>query len=383
MRVVGKLVFGAGVLVALGLGCETLIGADFGSVQSVDCTHPSPPAAPHVPPAGGDVEFVFAINWFDTGDGTEGDGGPNYRGIGFDIDGVCANQGQAPSCHPFAWTHGDNTDGVGGIDNAIGNVMYSEPRGFGGAMPLVSHDQNMSMLAGTVAPLGIVRVRGYQPGSDDDQVDVDWYAPGLLSDGSEGGTVSPKWDGSDVWPVRADSLSGDPPEMEPDGGSAFPRSVFHDGAAYVSSYQVVTHLPPGTPLTLANVPFVLDQLELVIHLAPGGGTVRVGDGTAGARLSQQAFFAQLHPITSAIGVPICTSDVSYPRVKAFLCSFTDVLADGGDDPNANCDAFSLGFNFKVAPVQLGAAVPTPAPPVCPSGADPSTDSCNTPAPGDF
>jgi hypothetical protein len=366
----------------LGAGCEQIIGANFG-VETVECAHAEPPGPPNIQATGGDAELVFAINWIDTGDGTEGDGGPNYKSIGFDLDGVCANQGQAPSCQPVAWAHGDNTDGVGGIDNAIGNVMFSEQHGFGGAMPLVCRDLNAAMNAGTNVPIAVLRVRGYHPGSDDDQVDVDWYVPGKLTD-ADGGPAMPAWNGSDVWPIHADSLADGGLDQQPDGAPAYPRSIFHDSTAFVTSYQIVTHLPADTLLTLANVTYPIKALELVIHLSPGGGGIRASDGVAGGRLTTKTFFQELRAITTAIGVPLCANDPTYPRIKTFLCAFPDVLASGAD-PNAQCDAYSLGFNFKVAPVQLGPTVPTPRSPSCPAGADPATDSCEdggSPAPVD-
>ena len=372
---------GAGLVLALlaGVGCEKIIGADFGGVQAVSCAHVQPPGPPSdAQGAGGEAEFVFALASADLGD-TDNAGVPGYKSIGYDVDGLCTNESQGPSCQSFAWSGADPTDGFDGRDNAIGRLMYEEKAQFGSA-PLSSQTLSDGIKNGAIAPLGIVRVRNYDQRSDDDQVDVDWYTPLTLEeaagvDGGEqdAGVITPGWDGGDVWPLQPESVATDGgPE-----GAPYPNATSRDPSAYVSNYTVVSHLPSGTVLRLQNVPFALDTPILVINL--GINPFRVVGGTFSARIRLTELFKRLPEVTTQFGIgSICKGDPGYARIKQYFCSYAEIRDDGTVDPSSPCDAVSVAFNFQALPVKLGPTVTLPPGTFCPPATSPASDTCTNP-----
>jgi hypothetical protein len=360
-------------LVALGaaLGCESVIGADFGDVKRVECTHAAPPARPDVTNAGGDGEILVAITKVDLGDRDLADGTPAYKTIGFDLDGVCANQGQRPSCAPYAWAGSDPTNGLDGRDNSTGALMHAEVDFFGIA-PFTSQSISNGVMNGTIAPVGVVRIRGYNRRVVDDAVEVDWYL-------AEPKGAPPKLDGTDEWPLWDGTIDGPaPPAPE-----AFPSSRFRDAHAYVRDYKVVARLPPKTPLKISNVPFPIDDIILVIDLFAGAPETKddwkVVGGTIAGHLRATEIFRQMPLMTQAFKLGrICKTDPSYPLVKKYFCAFVQAHADGRNEPDAPCDALTFGIRFEAAVVKPGTLGPDAPFAPCSPDTDPATDTCTIP-----
>jgi hypothetical protein len=354
----------------LGAGCERIIGADFGSVEIVNCAHVAPPGRPDVQASGGNVALTIAVHSVDLGDTTDQNGNPGYRSIGFDLDGVCTNETQAPSCRPVPWANGDPTDGFDGRDNGIGRLVFEEALEFGSA-PVTSQTITSGTQDGTLAPVGIVRIRGYNLRVDDDQVEVDWYLPLRLTAGDAGRT--PAWDGGDVWPITLGTLVDAGTESGGSGNDSYPPSIFRDPNAYVSNYTVVAHIP-SMVIQLSNVPASVEQVAVMLSLAIN--PLRLVRATIAGRVRLSELFSKLPQITQQFGVgAICLGDPSYPRLKQFFCSHAEILASGQVDPSVDCDALSFAISFDGAPVQLGPPAPQPVASGCPPATDPAQDDC--------
>jgi hypothetical protein len=385
--------------VALLHGCEKVIGADFGAAHLVTCNPPQPPSPPSVQGAGGSIEVVAAVYSADLGEEDAADGsGGRWRTLGYDQDGRCTSQGDAPLCHPPDWTGAHPVDGVEGVDNELGDFLAGQRAAFGQVV-LHSSDVTAAMQSGAQPPIFVVQVEGYNGLTDDDQVEVRLYM--VASSAS-----APKWDGDDVFPALQESFQGGAPiddagigdassdasdagddasndadEVVGDGGApGAPRWV--DAHAYVSRYQLVAHFPDGAALRMIGVVLQLRTATLVGTLAVTPGVSpqqwEMHDALLAGIASQNEILGHLPELTNAtLGVAVCSTDANYKTIKKYVCSYGDqVLPDSGSGDT--CNAFSYGIAMDMRRAKLGAVVPRVIDRPCPSGADPLTDSCATP-----
>jgi hypothetical protein len=368
------------VLFVATAACESVIGADF-DTKTVECKHVKPPARPAVQNAGGEdkSDILAAITTVDAGDRKLADGTFGYRTIGFDLDGVCSNLGERPTCRSYAWAFPDPTDGVDGIDNQGGALIAAQKSIFG-QDPLTSEKIGQGIATGSYAPLGIVRVRGYNLADDDDHVEVDWYVGDVFGVDENKKPIAPKLDDSDAWPIREGAFENGE-RRAPDAGidTPYPRSIYRDPNAYVNLYTLVAHLPRGTPLRIAKADFVTEGLTVVLKLAYHP-MPRIVSGTVTGFVRLKSVFEGLPAIAAAFDFPACKGSIVYPRVKTYFCRFADSHSDGRNDPDAPCDAISMGFSIGATNVKPGPARPAPPRVTCSPETDPATDSCDVALP---
>lgn len=354
--------------------CEPLIGASFDETTTVSCNHTPSPPRPLVQNAGGSDEGLVAITSIDVGDAKLPDGTPAYLTIGFDLDNSCSNLSERPSCKAFSWAKPDITDGPNGVDNGGGALMYAEPEVFNIA-PFSSEAVTSGIRQGVIAPIALLRIRNYNDRVVDDDVSLDWY----VAEESHAGTrptSPPLLDGTDEWPIWEGTVDG---PLVSNAVTFETSSKFRDAHAYVTDYKLVAKLPPGTPLKLQNVTFITEGITLELTLAYN--PLRVVAGVLGGLVRSDELFRKMPQMTNVFGVPtLCTNDPTYPRVKAYFCRFIDSLHDGHHDPDAPCDAISMGMRFGATIVKPGPLRPDPLHDKCPAEQDPANDSCSIPAP---
>jgi hypothetical protein len=350
-------------------GCESVLGIDFDAVEQAPnaCHHASPNPPPAVQNAGGDIEFTAVVIDAQYGDGVDANGKANFLSQGYDLDGLCTGPNGPASCTPPAWVGYPETDGTDGRDNGVGRMFSAQNALFG--LTLVSSDYLSPLVnSGEHAPNGIIRVRGYNGFHEDDQVEVDWFvalAPAAQGDGS----FAPKFDGSDVWPLDADTLDG-----TTDDGA--PRSLYRDTAAYVSAYQLVAHFP-RVQIPLANIYFEAHDVILTSQITETATTATMLKNGILAGTIPMATFLDVIPLTAAAitgQTSLCRDSPLYPDIKHFICVADDSPLDrpsGGE-----CDAGSFGIAFATAPVVLGSSGP---PPVPENPCEDPPDTCSAPA----
>ncbi len=202
---------------ATAVACESLIGVDYGNEHAATCDHAEPPATPSGSDTGDNIGFTAVIYTIDWGDTEDAQGNPRALSIGYDLDGLCTSLLDSPRCEPASWTGTTVTDGPGGIDNAVGMLLYDQGSAFG-LKPFTSSFLTQSTQSGEQAPPGIVRVSDYSGFAVDPQVTVEWFVP--IPPGKK-----PKWDGTDSWPI----LNGTADAT----GSSGVVSHYVDHAAYV------------------------------------------------------------------------------------------------------------------------------------------------------
>jgi hypothetical protein len=295
---------------------------------------------------GGAGPATFALRTLDLGTADKN----GWKRLGFDIDGDVSTGASTNLCQPldgasktFLYPDGDL-----GIDNAFGHFIVPLVTGVDKTVPAATND---ALAAGRTTLLFELASLGDDP----DQGPL----LGRLYVGAPTAS-SPRWDGTDVWPVASASLE-DPADLS-SATVTFPES-------YVTGDTWVGHAAGPIPLTLTGA---TSTLHFTIHDAVVAMTLdpaRMG-ATSGV-LSGILLLPDLVAETDRIGLSLfpdyCTESVR-PVVSSLIQQAADILADGTQDPSRPCQAISLGIGFTASRVHLGPiAAPSPAErtPSCP------------------
>ncbi len=365
------------------LGCQTLIGADFGSARPLPeaaapavCRLEQAPTRPsNLPPATDSVEFTVVIDQLDLGDETLD--GSAVAAVGYDLDGMCTTKSGPPSCRQFPWLDQEPAvDGPGGRDDGIGNLFKAQRSVLVGNALISSSEENAGLVSGATAPVGVLRIRDFSGLASDDRVRVELFQAAAYSAvphpaGADAGAASPRFDESDHWPLVRDTL------LDPDGGP--PESSQRDDSAFVIGGQLVASFDK-LRLPMHNFFVDVSKATLTGDFSFDRKTSQwtLQNGTLAARLETRSLlaFAPLATIAQT-GVALCKDDaLNYDKVKRFMCQSADLPAIDGD-PTSDCTYTSLGMHFQTSPASLGppvdvASIPDP----CPPGNDPAQDHCD-------
>ena len=340
---------------ASGTGGSSSVSASSSASGSggASCVPVHIPGPPMIQDAGGSLDFTVALRTIDLGESSV-----TMGKVGLDRDGVCTCPGP-PSCAEPTWAYASHCDGLGGRDNAAAQSFSLVNADLG---PVISSPQ-FSYEANKGAWSLLLRVRGYNGGADDDQVEAAFFmTPGLTS--------LPKWDGTDAWPVGDGSLAD---KMSLD------QPLFVDPKAYVSGGVLVASLSKLSVLIQsAGVRLQLDLSDVALRatiLQPDSGAgFHLTNGVLGASWILTDMFTDMGGLRLN-GVAICTDSLSYATAKSRLCGTVD-LGPSGSDAGAPCNALSFGMSFAADPAILGPVAALPAPsPGCSPMKDPSNDVC--------
>lgn len=366
-----RIVPAAGICVCLGLvvmACSLAVDVD--SLRQIPeaapagdasvcahATYPGPPAKNN-PDEPGTIDFAVAtrsINFGDT-DATK---------IGLDIDRLCTCQGEGPSCVYPAYATKDHCDNSEGRDNSASQVIKTVGDFVGGSAAFGSEFFTNRAEVGRWSLL--LRISDYNGGADDNQIRLAAYTTKWDDAGQ---TMTPTWNGSDVWRVSSESLTDG---VSPDS----PK--YKDDNAYVSNYILVASLP--------DLVFKMDGASGDLGLKLTAGTImgriektqdgkhKIVDGIVTARWKTSNIFS----IASAISInnqPLCNDgNLIYSSFKKIVCSYVDIASEAGA-ASIPCDAVSFGMTFASEPILLGEVyTPTFDPSPCAPGQDPGDDTC--------
>jgi hypothetical protein len=334
-------------------------GGSAGSSQG--CLHAFPPDKPAITNAGGDLDLIFSIKQITLRNAADG----GTRPVGWDIDKTCTCQGENDSCLEPAWAGIKHCDGPDGRDNGFGNLISeigSMMKDFGEA------SWNDRLHEGGWGLM--FRIQGYNGLPDDDQVELDWYIPDsfyAIVNAQDGGKPAPKYDGTDVWPIRSFCINNNDINQ--------PKYV--DTKAYVSSGTIVGMLPEGVLESTGWMSMVLTDAYLTAKVVKVGSAWELQEGNIAAVWTLDDIFAQLGYMTIS-GIKLCADPKNqiYLAVKSMICKHTDIYRSRGT-PTTACDSLSLGLGFDAVPAMFGSVTPpvqktTP----CPADQNPANDSCD-------
>ncbi len=355
----------APLMLGAGLGCASIIGADFSGQHLDVCTPATFPPPPKITGAGSGADIVLVTSSVDLGEYDRPDGAPGYATIGYSLDGVC-NRDNA--CAPPVWTGAHPMKGLDGRDNGLGELMHGQLQFF----HQVVFDSDMLSAAiknGSNAPMLILKISGYSGFVDDDELEVTLYV--ASPQGEDGNNFIPRWDGHDEWPVAP--LPGAAPgaDASADGGPLLP-ATYVDSHAYVSNYTLTAHFPKGATIRFSNVAFMTDGLVATGKIDPFSKTI--SHGTISGQMPISEMFRHVPEVTQLLlSQTLCIDNPNYSHIKTYFCSFTDVRenAEGSGD----CDGLSIGVEFESAQAKIGkVVVPTPVP-ACPPERTTNNDTC--------
>jgi hypothetical protein len=204
----------------------------------------------------------------------------------------------------------------------------------------------------------VIRVRGYNGASSDDQVEVACYAASTIADPVAAVAVPPDWDQIDKYYALREWVSD----------SSEPKYV--DTNAYVSEGTLVARFAE-----LRTTAGMLVGVVVTARIAKEHGIWTLEDGVVSGRQRMDESLARLDSaMDRATSEPMCTDSPTYVRTKQHLCSFVDIAVSG--DPSARCDALSWGWRFSAHPVLLVGVVDLELPTgQCPEATAPHNDTC--------
>lgn len=291
-----------------------------------------------------------------------------WRTIGFDIDAVQTTSDSAPtSCLTIPQDAGFQSsfpvDGQNGIDNAFGSQLVPNfvvgSAGTPGAAPNLQNDVCCFHQRGRGTM--ILRVTQWNGQRDDAQVTValmisadatsanptttpvEWV-PGvnqqqLVLQGSSTPAPEPAWTpDTDTFYVSTREISGG----DLDGAK------HADTNAYIRDGNLVMQLNPSQPVKLylgatQGIAIGLQGGQLVAHMSEDGRFIDVG--TLGGRMGQAELKdASIRLLGSGADQGVCNGIVD--AMKALIDTYGDVLANGAVNPDAPCDAMSVGVKFR-------------------------------------
>jgi hypothetical protein len=292
---------------------------------------------------------VLAISQLAFGDGNNG----QWKSLGFNIDGQTWVQGDANHCQPNSGANPATVfpNGNGGIDNSFGHNLLPI---------LVSLDPNLVTDANSDLSSGVfttmLKMLCLPPTGD-----VSGMTTKLFGGTNLGAT--PKWDGTDVWPVDPGLLTN---PADPSSSSI----VFPDSSVTGTTFDTGKNQTFVLRIPL-HVNGQIVWMKLTLYAAEATATLSADRrsatlGVLGGVVNTEDLVAEIEKVSYALG--FCSSSV-YPTLLQTVRQASDIMADGTQDPTKTCNGISVGLGFQMQEVQLGNVGPAfPDEPSCASGA---------------
>jgi len=302
---------------------------------------PRPPGDPKPSGKGKTLWLQTKQVMFGTLDATGKDSSDAWKDIGFDLDGTCTgpaeSAGDIGTCKKAPGAEADAlVDGNSCRDNNFAGKLMQQVK-----FARFEETTNKSVLAGNNA--WILVLDDLDDGEDDPYVPARLYKAALWPGFSTGGPP-PKFDGTDIRKVTADSLV--------DGISVNkPKTTFPKG--YLSKNVWVSGEPAKLDLTLP-----LDSTNLTMPLTAGLMSVGIapdhktgGQGVITGAIPIALAKPLLDPIAKSIGV--CPGSPFYDALLNTVQKYVDVVIESPtlQDPTVTCNGMSIGIGFVVAPIQ--------------------------------
>lgn len=319
------------------------------------CAHARWPERPTAPDTATSNTIVVAVHSLDLG--LSADSGPPAA-MGYDLDHQCTCP--APETCTALVPGATHCDDDAGRDNSGAELL----RKFAllGSSAFNQDAINRRIDEGNYSL--VIRVRNYNGTPNDPSVEFAAFASvgtPILTDG--GKPVLPKWDGTDEWVIRGDSILGGP-----DAAILIPNYV--DPNAYVRDGVIVATLDFPILLAKTSGASLSAELSNAVVTAPlkaAGAGFSITGGRVTGRWPTRKVLYGLHGIGDPLGGGnLCPGKQSYADIKSQVCRAADIVADPTKDGKGNaCDSLSLGLIFNADPARLGEVRPDP----------PATDPC--------
>jgi hypothetical protein len=297
---------------------------------------------------------VLAVNKLFLGD-TNPDGTPNtvngWKQYGFNVDGLVSTDMSMDLCKPKQGAPPSKVypDGNNGIDNSFGkNVMPL----FSSLAPNFSENVNQRILAGDFTLIAHLADLGPEPDK-----------PSLLTRIYGGGDLgeAPKFDGTDCWPVLAESLM-DPADIK-SAKISFDMSSVAGNVWSSGGSSTLELILPASALGV-SVKLTIHQARFSMVLDPSHGGAM--GGQIGGVLDTEEFATEMKNVIAAFDPSFCSGPTSDSLLNQ-IRQASDIMKDGTQDPAQECDGISIGLGFTMTQIGLAGVAPPvpPTPPICP------------------
>ncbi|MCA9594890.1 MAG: hypothetical protein KC776_16330, partial [Myxococcales bacterium] len=334
----------AGLGGAGGAGGVGGAGGTGGSTEQPPTAHPPPD--PGGPPAGGTQVSALVVQKLFLGD-TDRQllSDPNaWKTYGYDLDGHFSNKNSTAHCTPQKGANPASvkTDGNGGVDNSFGANIVPILKSFTSS-PTADIISSIQDGNGTM----LFRFVGLATGPNQSPLTA-----GFLNAAPFSGT--PAWNGSDAWPITAESVNG---------SAAQPKVTL---ASYVSGGTWVGHAsgPIAADLQVfgSSWPLTIHQGLITADIS-GSGTAMVGtNGIIAGVLDTEELIQALKKVAGAFDPNLCNG-ATFDSIAQQFRAASDIMKDGSNgDPSLTCDGISVGFGFESIAANVG-SVAAPVPPV--------------------
>jgi hypothetical protein len=324
-------------------------GGAGGGAGGTPVAHNEPPEPGPISAPDGTGTTVFAIQRLFVG-GTDPDGTPNatngWKQYGYDIDGKVSTAESTDLCKPRNGAAAKTVypDGIDGTDNSFGKNILPINLGISSNY---EQDLNDKIAAGTFTMLFALDKLGA----------ADAYNP-LIARAYEGAPLggTPKFDGTDVWPVTAESLTNA-------GDITSAKALFDE--SYLVENTFVSR-PVGT-LVIPNLLFGSDPItihEAVVTMKLDAEHENATEGVISGVLDTAEVTAQLRTAAGRFDVSLCEG-ATIDSIIAQFEQASDIMKDGTQDPTKTCDGISIGLGFTATVVELGTVADPVTPPLDP------------------
>jgi hypothetical protein len=372
-------------------------GAGTSDASSCLAKWPPPPARDD-PGSGTDYSGFVAMQTVDVGASADAavvvsDSSAPLPPIGFDLDNdcTCCNAAAGGACPTRGSCVGSSVtcDDDAGRDHVALNIFR--------VLPNANAAASAGMQAGQYSIL--LQISAYNGTLNDTNVTVALYVSNGLVGIQDGGTVSPRHDGTDLWTVDTHYLATTQTgETIADGtqcsGTNACQPIYVDDGAYVANGVLVSRPSATLPLTFgyrANIGGALMKLNDAIISgtlkpiqAAGGQKVwGITNGSISGRWESAQLLGNLAtlPTPNVDGSYLCGTDPQaaslYRYVKVYICSLQDIArVQSSDNTMATCDALSMSLGFTAEPARLGTVYSVSPPPSgCQTEAGLWSDTC--------
>jgi hypothetical protein len=285
------------------------------------------------PMCSADESTVLAATELFFGEGNSGE----WKKVGWNLDNLESTATSKDVCKPKAGASPSTPypDGDGGIDNSFGKnllpvILQLYPTWVDDIYKSIQNGFFTSMLKIECLP---------ETGD----------AP-LLNTKLFGATPLPNkpvWDGTDTWSVAPELLS-DPTDPDSStiifGQSSVTGTLFDAG----KNGTFVLSVPLKTMTDSTSIKLTLYAAKLQMTLADDRKSST--NGMLGGVLNTEEFVAEVKKVGALLG--LCGTSV-LDNVITQVRQSSDILTDGTQDPERECDGISMGMGFNMSQVLLG------------------------------
>lgn len=280
---------------------------------------------------------TLALTSLDFGPGNSGE----WKKIGLNVDGLVSTAGSTDVCQPNSGGSASTAypDGENGIDNSFGKNLLPIILS---VYPLWPDDVNNFLTVGEFNAL--LKMYCLPPTGD----------VGAMTTKLFGGTKlgsTPKYDGTDMWPV-APELLADPGDPE-SSTITFPQSSVTGNAFDTGKNQkVIFTIPMNYMGKSTSIKLTLYGAQLKFNLSADRKSAT--GGVVGGALDTEEFLDQIQKLRWLFDQ--CDQAV-FDNVILAVRQSSDIMSDGTQDPAQTCNGISIGIAFELKEVQIGTVGP--------------------------